>query len=174
MLVDELERVPVAGADQHVDAARCRLRGDGGDDVVGLETADHHHRDAQRIEHLADQLDLAAEVVGRLAAPGLVVGVDLAAERLPGDVEGHCDMRGFLVAQQVDQHRGEAEDGVGRLSRGGRHVDLAQRVERPVGERMPVEQEQLGRLRLRRGHRGAPAKSWSVAKRFRGVLMVIT
>ena len=107
----------------------------------------HHDRDAQRVEHLADQLDLAAEVFRRLAAAGLVLGVGLAAEGLPRHVEGDRDVGRLLVAQQVDQHRGEPEDGVGGLPGGGRHVDLAQCVERPVGERVPVEQQQRGRLR---------------------------
>ena len=152
VVVDQLQRVAVAGADQHVHAGGGGLGGDGGDDVVGLEPLDHHRRDAQRVEDLADQRDLAAEVVGGLAAAGLVAGVGLAAERLARHVEGDGHVRGFLVAHQVDQHRGEPEDGVGGLAGRRRHVDLAQRVERAIGQRVPVEQQQRGGLRRRGGH----------------------
>ena len=48
----------------------------------------------------------------------------------------------LLVAQHVDQHRGEAVDRVGVLARGGREVLDRQREERAVGQRVAVEEEQ--------------------------------
>ena len=51
---------------------------------------------------------------------------------------------GCLVAQHVDEHRGEAVDGVGVLTRRRREVLDGQREERPVGQRVAVEQEQPG------------------------------
>jgi 1,4-dihydroxy-2-naphthoyl-CoA hydrolase len=54
---------------------------------------------------------------------------------------------GCLVAQHVDEHRGEAVDGVGVLAGVGREVLRGQRVERAVGQRMSVEEEQARRVR---------------------------
>ena len=147
----QLERVAVAGADQHVEAFALGPRRDGGDDVVGLVALGLQRRDAQRVEHLLDEVDLPAEVGRARAAVGLVVGEQLGAERLAGHVERDRDVRRVLVAHDVDQHRGEAVDGVGRLAGRGREVLDREGVERAVGQRVPVEQQQavtgrLGRL----------------------------
>ena len=62
--LDQLEGVPVAGDDQHLHAELHGLGGQRGDQVVGLEARHRDRRDPQRVEHLVDQADLAAEVVG--------------------------------------------------------------------------------------------------------------
>jgi hypothetical protein len=62
-LVDQLEGVPVAGADQHLEVVGQSLRGQGADDVVGLEAHLLQEGDPQRVEHLLDQRDLALELV---------------------------------------------------------------------------------------------------------------
>ena len=103
------------------------------------------------VEHLLDQADLALEVgSGVSRAAGLVLRVLLGAERLAGHVEGDHDVRGLLVAQHVDQHRREAVDGVGRLAGRGGEVLHRQREERPVCQRVSVEQQQE-RRRQRHG-----------------------
>jgi hypothetical protein len=61
-VADELERVAVAGADQHLHALRPALLGEGGDDVVRLVPLLLQHRDAQRLEDLLDEADLPVEV----------------------------------------------------------------------------------------------------------------
>ena len=76
-------------------------------------------------------------------AVGLVGVHPLVAEGGLGPVEGHCDLIGLVVAPQVDQHRGEPEDGVGDLARGGGHVG-GQGEEGPVGERVPVDEHHRG------------------------------
>ena len=77
---------------------------------------------------------------------------------------------GLLVAQRVDQHRGEAVDGVGGLAGRRREVLHRQRVEGPVGQRVAVEEQQgrasgpsevtpMSRREPRRGPDGlAPAR----------------
>jgi hypothetical protein len=142
VLVDQLQRVAVTGADQHVHAGPDRLHGEGGDDVVGLVALGGEHRDVQRGQHLLDEADLASEVGGALAAVGLVLRVDLAAEGLAPHVEGDGQMGGLLVPQHVDEHRREAVDGVGRLPGGGGEVLHRQREERPVGQRVAVQEQQ--------------------------------
>ena len=55
----------------------------------------------------------------------------------PGHVERHRHVRRLLVAQDVDEHRGEAVDGVGRLTGGGGEVLDGQGEERSVGQECP-------------------------------------
>ena len=159
VVADQLERVAVARGHQHAIALRLGLGGEGGDDVVGLVVVHREERDRERGQHVLDEVDLAAEVVGRRAAVRLVLGEPLGAEGDARDVEGHGDVRGHLVAQQVDEHGREAVDGVRGLPGAGAEVLRGQREERPVRERVAVEQQQAaladGVLDRRRGLRPA-------------------
>jgi hypothetical protein len=92
LVADQLQRVPVAGDDQHPVAGGAGLGGERGDDVVGLVAGFGEHRDAQRLEHLLGDVDLAAELVGGGRAALLVLRVALLAEGLPGHVEGGGDV----------------------------------------------------------------------------------
>ncbi len=139
---DQLEHVPVAGYDQHVHVLGSGLGGQRGDEVVGLVARRGQPPDAERVEHLEDQAELAAEVLRRLAAVGLVLDVLLVPEGRLAAVERHREMGRLLVAEHVDQHRGEPVDRVGRLPGHGGEVLDRQREECPVGQRMTVEQEQ--------------------------------
>lgn len=147
---DQLEGVAVARDDRDLEALRGGLLRERGDDVVGLEALDREPLDVHRVEQLADQLDLALELVGRLGTVRLVVGELLGAPGLARDVEGHREMRGRLVAQGVREHRREAVDRIGRLSRDGREILHGQGEERPVCHGMPVHQEQSGTAARRR------------------------
>ena len=142
VVADQLERVAVAGGDEHLEAVGLGLGGQRGDDVVGLEVLHREERDGQRREDLLDEVDLTPEVVGGGRPVRLVLGEPLGAERRAGDVERHREVRGLLVAQQVDQHRGEAVDRVGGLPRARAEVLRGQREERPVGQGVAVEQQQ--------------------------------
>ena len=160
---DQLERVPVAGDDEDVMPSASRLGGERRDDVVGLVARRGQVPDAERVEHLEDQADLAAELVRRLGPARLVLDVLLVPEGRLAAVERHRHVRRLLVAQHVDQHRGEAVDGVRGLAGGRGEVLHRQREERAVRQRVPVEQQQpvshlpdpmtarrcLGRLRAR-------------------------
>ncbi len=67
-VLDELVAVPVAGDDHDVVAGATALRGERGDDVVGLEAGDLEDGDPQRLHHLAGEAHLLAEDVGRRLA----------------------------------------------------------------------------------------------------------
>ena len=127
---DELQRVAVAGDDQHPEILRLGLRGQRGDQIVGLEPVFGQHRDAERPQHLFGDVDLAAELVGRGGPPLLVLRVLLFAERLAGHVEGRRDVRRLLVAQQIDEHGGEAVHRVGGQPALRLEVLGGQRIER--------------------------------------------
>ncbi len=143
---DQLEGVAVTGDDQDLEAGRLRLGGERRDDIVRLIAVHGEAHRVHRVEHLADQLDLALELVRRLGAVRLVVGELLGAPRLARDVEGHREVRGRLVTQGVRQHRREAVDRVRRLARGGREILRGQREERPVRQGVPVHEEQARAL----------------------------
>ena len=83
VLGHELERVAVAGEDQHLHALGQGLGDERGDDVVGLVALQREVPDPQRVEHLVDQRELAGELVGGLVALRLVLGVLREAEGLP-------------------------------------------------------------------------------------------
>ena len=74
--------------------------------------------------------------------PALYSGYFSRPERLAGHVEGRRDVAGLLVAQQVDQHRGEAVHRVGGQSALGLEVLGGQCVERPERQRIAVQQHQ--------------------------------
>ncbi len=101
---DELQHVPVAGDDEHIHAFRDRLDGERGDDVVRLETRHRQPGDAQRVEHLEDQAELAAEIAWGFLAVGLVLDVLLMPERRLAPVERDRHVSGLLILQHFDEH----------------------------------------------------------------------
>ena len=145
-VVDELQRVAVAGDDEHLEALRLGLGGEGADEVVGLVAGQLDVGDPQRVEDLLDEGHLPLELLGRRRPLGLVLGVLLGAEGRAGDVERDGQVRGPLVAQDVDEHRGEAEHRVGVLPRAGGEVLHREREERAVRHRVAIDQQQLARV----------------------------
>ena len=145
---DELEGVAVAGDHDHVDAVGRGAGRQRRDHVVGLDARHLQLADLERVEHLVDQRKLRREEVGRLLAAGLVLGIELVAIRAAaGRVERDGEVIGLLVGDHLGEHRREAVDRVGDGSRLGREVGR-EREERPVRQRMAVEQQQFRHLRL--------------------------
>jgi hypothetical protein len=143
LVVDELEVVAVPGDDQHRQPLLPGLPDQGGDQVVGLVAGDLDHRDPQGRQDLADQRHLGAELVRGAAAVGLVALVDVVAVGRPAQVEADRDPVRGEVAEQLDQHGGEAVDDVGQLP-GGRLEVAGQGEEGPEGQAVPVQQDQRG------------------------------
>ena len=142
VLGHQLQRVPVPGDDQYAIAERLGLRGEGGDDVVRLESGFGHDRNTHGPEHILGDVHLPSELVRRLAPIRLVVGESFCPKGLARDVERGRDVRRLLVPQQVDQHRCEPVDRVGRLPTGGLEVVHREREERTEGNRVAVDQQQ--------------------------------
>ena len=151
LIADQLQGVPIPGADQHLEARRLGPGHQGGDEVVGFVILFGEHGDAQGGEHVMDQRHLTAELIGCRAAVGLVERVGLRTEGLARDVERCGDVAGLLVTEQIDQHRGEAVDRIGGLPCRRAEILRGQGEERPVGQRVAIEQEQP-----RRGNRHGP------------------
>ncbi len=139
-VADQLHRVTVAGHDVGVGAGGDGARCQGGQDVVSLDALDLDGGDVEGCEHLLDQADLWAELIGGLGPVGLVRRERCGAGGITAAIERHDDRVRLPVLEQLHQHRGEAVDGVGELSgRGAQGV--GQRVEGAVGKGVPVEQQ---------------------------------
>ena len=123
-----------------------------GDHVVGLEALDRDVAVAERLDQRAQVRPLQLEQVGAGGALRLVVGGDLLAAghaRVPDHDGRHL----AVVGEDLHEHRREAEDRVRGPPVRGRDR-LGQREERAVGERVPVDQEQLaGRVSVALRHR---------------------
>ncbi len=138
---DELVGVAVAGDDHHGDPALLGLLGQRGDHVVGLVALDGDVAVAERLDERAQVRPLELQQVRAAGALRLVVGAELLAAGHPR-VPDHDRRDGAVVGEDLHEHRREAEDRVGRAPVGGRDR-LGQREERPIGEGVPVDQEEL-------------------------------
>ncbi len=147
VVVDELEGVAVAGDDQHVQAVLDGLRGQRRDDVVSLVAVQLEVDHVQGVENFLDERHLPRELGRRGGAIALVLRVQLHAERLAGHVERHGEVGRRLVAEQVDEHRGEPVHPVRVLTGRRREVLHRQGEERPVRDRMAVDEQKPGPLR---------------------------
>ena len=125
LLVDELQQVAVAGDDdQHAQVApRAAGAGQAADHVVGLVARPLLDRDVQGVDQLAHPHHLRAQIVRHGAAVRLVLGELLVAKRRPA-LHGDDGVFGLLAAEDVEQHRGEAEDGVDDFALRGRDLVL--------------------------------------------------
>ncbi len=154
LVVDQLHQVLVRGDDGNVGARRLRLFRIGRDDVVGLVALDLDGVQVEGLARLADQGELRHQLLRRVGAVALVIGIDVVAEIAPRGVEDDGDMIRIGIAQQLHQHPGETEDRVDRRAVGaGQRAD---RVEGPEDEAGAVDQIEMFEGR-RLGHAGIPA-----------------
>ena len=110
---DQLVKVLVTRDDDGLHpVARGALR-ERRDDIVGLIPIDCDHRDAERIQDLADALQRAIEVLlhlfAQLFARRLVLGVLLLPERDAAIVHP-ADVFGMVILVQPQQEVGDAPD----------------------------------------------------------------
>ena len=146
----QLEGVAIAGHDRRLQSLRLGLGGQRGQHIVRLETGSLDAADAESLQDLSQQPQLLPEDLRRGGAIGLVAVEPLVAERPARKGERNGDAFRPVVPEQVDQHRGEAVHGVGHLPGRRPHL-LRERVEGPIGQRMPVDEKQAGHNRTRDG-----------------------
>ena len=151
---DELHHVLVARHHDDLEATLERLSGERADDVVCLHPLDHEQRQPERLDHPAHERDLRDQVRRRLRPGRLVVLVGIVAERPPGRVEGHGDMRTGALPQEFHQHAGEAVGRTGGQSRAGR--ERRQGMEGPEEDPATVHQVQALRAGCVRHPDGLP------------------
>ncbi len=130
-VADELHQILVRGDDGGGGAGLAGLPDIGRNQIVGLEAGLFQAGQIEGVDRLADQPELRPQIVGRLRAVRLVVGIHFGAEGLLGEVEHHRKVRRLVlrlhVAQKLPQHVAEAEHGV-ELQAVGLAVDRRQRV----------------------------------------------
>ena len=144
LVVDELEGVAVAGADDHLEALRRRpawLRVAMTSSASKPSTSTCRMRSASSTSRSSGSWP--ENSVGVAERPALYSGYSAGPEGLARHVEGHPDVGRRLVAQHVDQHRGEAVDGIRVLAGARREVLDREGEEGPVGQRVSVEEEEL-------------------------------
>ena len=153
VLPDQLEGIPIAGYHDGVDAPVGRLGCERRDHVVGFVALDRDVGVPEGIDQLDQVGPLVPEEVGFRWAVRLVLRVDLLPPRHAG-IPCHDDLARVVLGNQLDQHRGEAEDRVGRPAVRGRHR-IREGEKGPVGEAVPVDQEEttLGPRFAVLGHR---------------------
>jgi hypothetical protein len=93
----ELEHVAISRHDHRLEALLDGAPRERGDHVVGLVVGHLEDRDAERVEHLAEQSQLRGELRGRLGPPGLVLRVLGQANRRPAEIERDRDPVGALL-----------------------------------------------------------------------------
>ena len=149
MRADELEQVLVAADEHDVEVVLEPRAGRGGEQVVGLDPLLLDDRDPVGPHQVPDDRDLRHQPLGHRRPRRLVLREVRVAGRRPLRVERHGEVVRLLLAHDLQQHRREAVDRVGREALGVREVP--DRVERPVDVGVPVDQvEPLALARHRR------------------------
>ena len=120
VVVDELQRVAVAGDDDGADALALRRLGERPEDVVGLVARLDQVDEAERLDELGKARPLLREQVGHLRPVRLVVLELLVTEGLLGAVPGDDDARRPVLGDDLEQHLAETEDRVRREAVGRR------------------------------------------------------
>ena len=142
----ELEGVPVGRDDAGLDPGLVGAGGERRDDVVRLPALELEVAVAERLDDRPEVRELLAQERRHLAAALLVDDVRRLGDRRPVHrpcVPGHGHAAGPVVGEELEEHVGEAEQCVRRLP--VRRLQLlGQREERPVGEVVAVDEEQLG------------------------------
>ncbi len=140
----QLQGVGVACHDQSHHSLLHRLVCQRADYVVGLEAWQPIDGDVQGVDDILDAAELGSEVVGHRRAGRFVVGEIVVAEGA-AHIEGHRHILRLLLAQHLQQHRGEAEHCVHALTARG-HQRGWHRVVGAIDERVSVYQHQPGHL----------------------------
>ena len=108
---DELTKILVRCHHVHVKALRCCFFRQESDDIVRFVShlADGGH--VQAFQYLQNPRHRPLDVFRCLVAVRFVLGIRFVAERPPGGIEYNGQMRGSLVANDVEQRIGKAKNG---------------------------------------------------------------
>ncbi len=139
VVVHELQQVLVRGDDEHEVAFLDRPPREGSDEIVRLDPRSLENREPERCAELSSVRGLLFQAVGSGGPVRLVCRKLLVTEGAPAGVERHRGEIVRLVGQDLAQHVGETEHGVGGEPGAGR--ERRDGEERPIEEVVAVEQE---------------------------------
>ncbi len=89
--------------------------GQRGDDVVGLVAFEFERRKIKGPHQILDQRNLRYQILGHGRTVGFVFRINLLAKGRPPGVKNHCQMIRCMLTDHLEQHIGEAINGVGGL-----------------------------------------------------------
>src|SRR5439155_9674913 len=119
---DELESILVRGDEDEVDVGVAEPADDGGEDVVRLVARSLEDGQPEGLERPPHRRELLDEVLRHPRALDLVLGEPLVAKGGTLGVPGDAHVVRPILAEELPQHHGEAEGGVGRQAARGREV----------------------------------------------------
>ena len=138
---DELEGIAVGRDDACPDRGLVRPGGERGDHVVGFPALELEVAVAEGLDDRPEERELLPEEIRHRPAVLLVLGRELRPVHGPR-VPRHRDPLGPVVGEQLEQHVREPEQRAGGEAFARRQL-LRQGEERPVGEVVAVDEEQL-------------------------------
>ena len=143
VLADQLQGVTVAGDDQRLPARRRGAGGISSHNVICFVALPGHCGNVHCGSDLLDEVDLAGELRRGLVSSALVLLVGLVPECGGVQIEGQHNMGRLLLADELEQHIGEAVHCVGVLAGGRLEALHRQRVERAECHGVAVDHQQL-------------------------------
>ena len=115
---NDLHQILVARNDGHLHPFGGMLSCQSGNDIVGLVALKLQSRQVESPHQILDQRNLRHQVLRHGSAVGLVFRINLLAEGRPPGVKHHRQMIRRMLTDHLEQHVGEAVNGVGGLSFG--------------------------------------------------------
>ncbi len=147
----QLGKVLVARDDHRLQPLRHRERGERSDHVVRFPPLDLDHPIAEGLDELANAGKAVAQLPRHLFAGCLVVGVELLPVAV-ARIEDHRDVVRLVLVADALEEVGEPEGRGGVLPPRVREGAVYEGEERPVDQRVGVDQEQSGRGLVRDFH----------------------
>ncbi len=92
------------------------------DAVIRLDTVRDHQLEAEQFDSLLHRFDLLGQRFRHGRAVGLVLFIQIVAERLALAIHQESHMAGLFIADQVHEHPHDRIDGIGRESVRAREV----------------------------------------------------
>ena len=143
VLVDELQRIPVAGDDHAVPVFAPALPADRADDVVSFPTLTGENGDAHGAQHVLHDRHLHGQLLRHRVARGLIAVIGQMAERGRFEIECNAQCVRLLVIAELFENIQKAIDGVCKQAVPGRK--RAHAIVGAVDNAVAVENHQLHR-----------------------------
>ncbi len=140
---DELPVIFVRSDHIDIHLVRGEALRDSAYHVIGLEPADHQHRNVHGADNRGERFQSIDDKLRSLGAVGLVFRVEFVAESAARRVETHRQMGRLLALHQFKQIFGETEKYGGVHALGVDHGTPEERIVHLEDERMPIDKKKF-------------------------------